>query len=190
MVTWKLDKDWLFEKYITESLSTRKIAEIVGCSSRTISLRLRQLGISTRTRGEKSGLNKNGREVPCSNECGKSVYRKLSRLKRYSTFFCSWKCEKEYQSKTRRISSFEEGWRRYKEYRKWCRDIRKRDNVCKKCGSSEKIACHHILEAKDYPSLVYDITNGIALCQSCHIEIHRQGSENFIKSLQEAILVE
>jgi hypothetical protein len=189
MVKWNIDKDWLFEKYIVEGLSTRAIANIIGCKNKTISLRLAEYNIPARARGDHNKLNKNGKIVPCENNCGKTMYRKGYLIKKYSIFFCSWKCEKEYQSKIRG-GTFENGWRRYKEYRKWCREIKKRDSICKMCGSSENIVCHHILEAKNYPELVYEVNNGVALCQSCHIKVHQQGSINFIKSLQEAILVE
>lgn len=188
--TWIIDKDWLFEKYVVEKLSTRKIASIVGCRNKTISLRLSEFGIPARSKKQAMEKRKNGEEVLCSNGCGKKIYRKLSKLKKFTIFFCSWDCEKEYQSKTRRKSGFKEGWRRYSEYRKWNKFIKSRDEVCLLCGSDKKLVAHHILEAGDYPELVYEIENGVTLCQSCHIKIHKQGSQNFIKPLQEAILVE
>lgn len=190
MQKWNIDKDWLKIKYIDEELSTRDIAKLIGCSGKTIQRKLVEYSIQLRTNSEAVKLFRNGKNVLCSNNCGTEIYRKLSKLNKFKVFFCSWKCEKEYQSKTRKVSSFADGWRRYKEYRRWRSHIIKRDKHCKICKSQIKLVAHHILEAKDYPEKVYDETNGVALCQSCHIQIHKEGSFKFIKSLREAILVE
>ena len=73
-------------------------------------------------------------------------------------------------------------------YRNWRKAIFKRDNyVCKLCGDSKKICSHHILEAQEYPNKKYDKNNGITLCKTCHIFVHKNNSHNFIQSLKEAI---
>jgi 5-methylcytosine-specific restriction endonuclease McrA len=190
MKKWNIDKDWLENKYLNEKLSTRQIAKLIGCLGKTIDLRLKEYGIPTRTREEALGLYRTGKYVECSNGCGQAMYRKLYNLNKYSVFFCSWKCEKEYQSKTRRKSNFFFGWRRYKEYKNWRKNILKRDRKCVLCSSEVKLAVHHILEAQTFPELVYKINNGVTLCQSCHIRVHQQDSTKFIKSLQEVISVE
>lgn len=46
------DKDWLYEKYWTDGLSTREIAEIVNCDPATIFSALRRHNIKTRTLSE------------------------------------------------------------------------------------------------------------------------------------------
>lgn len=186
-VKWIIDKDWLYEKYVVEKLSTREIASIVGCKNKTISLRLKEYEIKARSKKEAEESRKTGMEVLCSNECGKRIYRKLSKLNKFIVFFCSWDCEKEYQSKVRRKSIFKEGWRSYGEYRAWRKLVKSRDVDCLLCHSDKKLVSHHILEASTHPDLVYDVNNGATLCQSCHILIHQKGSSNFIKPLQEAI---
>lgn len=45
------DKDWLYQKYVVEELSTPKIAKIAGCSDSTIRIWLKKFNIETRTSG-------------------------------------------------------------------------------------------------------------------------------------------
>jgi ribosomal protein L37AE/L43A len=50
-----------------------------------------------------------------------------------------------------------------------------RDNfTCQKCGKhGGTLNAHHILNFNDNPDKRYDISNGITLCDSCHILFHR-----------------
>lgn len=47
--TYKLDNEWLHQKYYVENLSTYQIAEIAGCSRETIRNHMKQFGIKRRT---------------------------------------------------------------------------------------------------------------------------------------------
>jgi len=56
-------------------------------------------------------------------------------------------------------------------YQKWVRLVKYRDN--NKCrinnkGCSGYCEVHHILPVRDYPELMYNINNGITLCQAHH----------------------
>jgi hypothetical protein len=56
-------------------------------------------------------------------------------------------------------------------YKQWRVAVRKRDDsVCKwpHCKSKKKIHVHHIMKWSNYPSLRYDINNGICLCKIHH----------------------
>lgn len=190
MRTWNIDRDWLEQKYLNEKLSTHKIASLLGCGAKTISLRLHEYNIPVRTKGDAVKLNRTGEYVSCGS-CGKLIYRKQYKLNKFSIFFCSWKCEKEHQSKVRRTSELAVGWRRFREYKVWRRLVFERDSsVCKLCGSGENLVAHHILEARCYPELIYEVSNGICICSKCHKVLHKHYSIQLIKSLQEAILVE
>jgi hypothetical protein len=190
MKKWIIEKDWLEKKYLEEMLSTRQIAKLVGCGGKTIDLRLKEFNIPTRNKNEALALYRNGSNVKCE-ICGKEIYRKKYNLEHFSIFFCSWECEKEHQSIVRRIYDDNNSrWRNRKGYKTWRNSILNRDKKCLICGSSSTLVAHHILEACSYIDLIYDINNGATLCQSCHIEVHRKDSTAFIKSLQEAILVE
>lgn len=186
----KISKELLIDLYINKKLSMREIAKILGVADTFVRYSLYEHDIPRRNKSWKSSYTKTGEIVFCE-ICKKEIYRKRYTLKKYSVFFCSWKCEKEYQSITRSISELGESWRRKSHYRKWRRDVLKRDNYsCKLCCSKNKLVSHHILEAKEFPEKRYDLNNGITLCKTCHIKVHKEDSHTYIKSLQEAIFVE
>lgn len=61
-------------------------------------------------------------------------------------------------------------------YREWRRQVYGRDNyTCRDCGDSTggNLNAHHIKPWHDYPELRYEISNGLTLCEPCHIERHR-----------------
>lgn len=61
------------------------------------------------------------------------------------------------------------------EYKEWRKAVYARDNYrCVKCGSKVKINAHHIKSWKYYPDLRYNLSNGITLCEACHIKLHRE----------------
>ncbi len=54
-------------------------------------------------------------------------------------------------------------------YKEWENQVKERDeHKCRKCGSNEKLAAHHIKPWKDFPESRFDIGNGLTLCNSCH----------------------
>ena len=57
--------------------------------------------------------------------------------------------------------------------RRWRREVIKRDGICMKCGSINTLEAHHIKSWKDNEFLRFELTNGITLCRSCHINIHK-----------------
>ena len=68
------------------------------------------------------------------------------------------------------------------EYKKWREAIRKRDHSkCKwpNCNSSKKIHAHHVMPWSAFPSLRYDINNGICLCK-IHHDLIKNNEESYI----------
>lgn len=72
-------------------------------------------------------------------------------------------------------------------YITWRSDVWKRDNfICSKCGSNSKLHAHHVILLSKiivdnniktiYDALkcddVWDISNGITVCEDCHTELH------------------
>ena len=57
--------------------------------------------------------------------------------------------------------------------RTWARRVIKRDCCCQKCKSTEDLHAHHLLPKALLPDLAYELGNGIALCSSCHYELHQ-----------------
>ncbi len=185
-----LSKEILENLYLISMLSIRDIAKRLDINEMVVRKYLYMYEIPRRNKSWKASLNKNGKEVPCE-ICGKLVYRKKYKLNKFSVFFCSWKCEKEYQSIKRKILELEDGWRGRREYKAWRKQVKERDNnTCRICSNNKKLTAHHIIEAKDNPNLRFEINNGITLCEKCHIKIHRNNSKNYIESLQKVIFVE
>ncbi len=62
-------------------------------------------------------------------------------------------------------------------YKEWRRKIRERDGAkCQmpNCMSKKQIQVHHILKWSSYPTLRFDVNNGICLCSTCHKRIQGQ----------------
>lgn len=64
-------------------------------------------------------------------------------------------------------------------YKNWRKSVFVRDDyTCKMCNQKGgKLAAHHIKTVKDYPELIYEKTNGITLCWSCHFSIKGKEEE-------------
>jgi len=60
------------------------------------------------------------------------------------------------------------------EYIQWRKEVFNRDKyVCQNCFEPQKyIQAHHIKPWKSFPSLRYEISNGITLCKRCHQNKH------------------
>lgn len=74
----------------------------------------------------------------------------------------------------------------------WTAKIIDRDGMkCKKCGvensSLNRLEAHHIVPMRDitYPSMIFEMNNGICLCRKCHMGIHYHEKEYeiFFKAL-------
>lgn len=114
--------------------------------------------------------------------CGNTFLAKTSRDK-----YCSRDC----YDKDRHMPKGENHWnwkggisllndnRDSAEYKKWRNDVYQKDNFkCVNCGSKDKINAHHIKSWKNYPELRYEVSNGITLCEKCHIDYHKQYGYN------------
>lgn len=82
--------------------------------------------------------------------------------------------------------------RRMTEHRAWMEGVRARDGKCVRCGSVENLESHHLVElavllvehgvknrndARNTPEL-WDLDNGITLCQECHYREHGRTFDN------------
>ena len=56
---------------------------------------------------------------------------------------------------------------------RWSQAVKKRDNhTCYVCSSKESIIAHHLDSLSNNTSKMYDINNGVCLCDKCHKEFH------------------
>jgi len=62
----------------------------------------------------------------------------------------------------------------HRDFRKWTKSVKERDGRrCQCCDSAENLHAHHIKPKALHPELAFDISNGITLCESCHIAAHQ-----------------
>jgi len=115
--------------------------------------------------------------------CGKE-YRVRGKKRRNNSKTCSGKCYGIWRSQNfigknhPRFTDYGNeigrlrGTLQYDEWRK--KVYRKNGWICQQCGKHCKhdIVAHHIKSFKDFPSLRFDVDNGITLCRSCHKKIH------------------
>lgn len=72
-----------------------------------------------------------------------------------------------------------------KEYSAWRTSVYERDNyTCQECGKKGNetggyLNAHHIKRYSEFPNLMFDINNGITLCQKCHRKT--QGKEHLFE---------
>lgn len=61
------------------------------------------------------------------------------------------------------------------EYNQWRLLVYKRDHyTCQKCGHRFiNIVAHHIKSFKEFKKLRFEVNNGVTLCRSCHMKIHK-----------------
>jgi hypothetical protein len=59
------------------------------------------------------------------------------------------------------------------QYREWRTAVYERDGyTCQECGAKGKIVAHHIKHWAHHPDLRFEVSNGLTLCQECHLKKH------------------
>jgi hypothetical protein len=130
--------------------------------------------------------NYNKQEVKCSG-CSKSIKVSPHRLINHSFRFCSFTCYKENIGKYFRkennhmwngsISAEERiKTRNLTEYRDWRTFVYKRDKfTCRCCNDSTggNLNAHHLDGWDKYPDKRFELSNGITLCETCHLAFHK-----------------
>ena len=146
--------------------SYMKECEVCGEEFKTIPARLNAKYCSQQCHGE---AKVTGKEKECE-ICGKVYWAFKSAEARSGARYCSQECAVI----SIRSKDFDPQGRSSVESMNWVKQVKKRDKCCQKCGEKKRLHAHHILSWKDYPELRFKINNGIALCESCHIETHRK----------------
>jgi hypothetical protein len=55
----------------------------------------------------------------------------------------------------------------------WRQSVFEKDNyTCVACGCRGKLQAHHIKPWAEYPTLRYEVSNGVTLCPQCHSRLH------------------
>lgn len=175
----KMDKEWLYEQYITCGRSTTDIAEDLNKDPSTIAHWLRKYNIPRRPVGSMSQerILKNRVEVYCS-YCGSKILKSHARAKRCKQHFCKHECSEKWHSKENNANykgfRTDQTGRTSFEYRQWRKEVLKRDqHTCQNCGNKNNLHVHHLLKYSECEDLRVDIDNGVTLCKKCHYEAHK-----------------
>lgn len=120
----------------------------------------------------KGGLPKK-KCAECGNVFLKAHDRKHPKLGKY---FCSMACAQLHQIENRHPC-----WKgghpthRGGRYTIWARLVLEaHGHKCKRCGSKMNVEAHHIRPWAKFPDFRYDVSNGIPLCDPCHVNVHRE----------------
>jgi len=123
----------------------------------------------------------------CKN-CGKEYFRNPSLANRGKNNYCSNKC-RYLDAKSWFGGELNPNWkggfngvqniRWCPEYGIWRKKVFERDKyICQECGVKHSrenpIHSHHIIKFSESIELMFDVNNGVTLCKSCHIKIHKR----------------
>lgn len=165
------DKEWLRQKYVVEKLSRKRIAELECVSPGAIYYWLIKFEIPRR-KGGVEHWDDEGKEFrrrwnlehkDYSLQRGKKASqetRLLMSIRRRGEKNANWKGG---------LTTLTRGVRRSPEYYQWKKSVLERDNkTCQMCGSKDNVHAHHIIPISQRAEYIYDVNNGIALCEKCH----------------------
>jgi 5-methylcytosine-specific restriction endonuclease McrA len=146
----EIDLAVLHELYVVQRKPAREIAEIVGCSTETASVRIREAGL-TRPRSELRGW----KQPPESNRKRSESHKKL------------------WDQRGRKTSEHQLHLQRA-EWKARAKECYARDGwLCRDCGvhcdgrpGPNKIQCHHVISRGNGGS--DDLSNLVTLCNACH----------------------
>lgn len=185
--------DILYHEHWDSKLSLYEIAEKYNVKPATIQYWFKKLKVPTRNKYEAIQVakdkgritNHNERKlsliVQCGN-CGKEIERWNYYIKKSQFLYCSKECKAEHWSKIH-IGENAFNWkggtwketvdkRQWSKYQKARKRVRERDQyTCQLCGIVKKgrgLEVHHIIPVKDDINRIFDETNMITLCITCH----------------------
>lgn len=189
-------QELIYQWYVIEEIPIREITKKLGISNHTTPKALRFLNIPQRSPYDRIALqwkdNKERREAqkeriksqfkgkPAWNKgLDKKSHPSVKRQAEWMTGFNN----PMYGKRGKLHHAFKNGLyvlekKRFwgsSEYRQWRKDVFERDNyTCQECGDNKggNLRAHHKKPWKDYPALIFDVSNGITLCEMCHRLIH------------------
>lgn len=189
-----LDRDWLYQKYITEGLSTYDIGKLVSRDPKRIYEKLRDFGIPTRPRGH------NLVETDCYMRRPDAVNPFLGKTHSDATraiLSARASVPKPYLRGERNGMSGRTGTSnpRYKDGssperqrlyasgvgKETLRQVYARDQYrCVRCGAPKtkprSLHAHHIKPWAGNPELRFDLSNFVTLCRNCHSWVHSKAN--------------
>lgn len=184
-----LDKDWLYQKYVVEGLSTYDIGKIVGRNPKNVYNKLKDFGIPTRTRAEE--IVKHSWWNLGLEHAGKGKHRSEDVKEKISKARTGKKYPNLQGEKNGMFGKRSPNWKggttpeRQKIYgsnlwREIVKTVFERDGfICQRCNQPKRIIhVHHIKSWADYPDNRFDLDNLITICKECHHWIHSKKNTN------------
>lgn len=137
---------------------------------------------------DKMGIKNTNRTYLCECSCGEILEIVGSELTQGRSQSCGC-LQKELMSEraSLQVGALNAAWkggitqpRLTKGYYKWREDILERDkNCCQICKDTKNLEVHHLWAVATYPDKIYEIDNGITLCEFHHTHFHSEyGSGN------------
>ena len=122
-------------------------------------------------------------QIDCQ-QCGKTCTMRKAYGEKFR--FCSFQCRNDWQSENLRgansptwlggTSELRSRISATRKYKAWRKAILLRDKyTCRRCGFQTKsnIHAHHIMPLSLFPELMFDLENGLTLCDPCHDKTHQ-----------------
>jgi len=192
-----IDSNKLRRLYVTEQKPLKDTAAEFGVSTWTIMKWLAAENIHRRGHHDIDKATWRGRKhsassklkISISKDEGRRIYSQCKQcFKMYRYYvsqangdFCSSTCFEKFRR------SNAKDWTEYEqvtdspEYRRWRAQVYERDHYrCRWCGqkpADRELHAHHIRPRSIYPNLVFEISNGITLCASCHYQTYHREEE-------------
>lgn len=142
------DKAWLVTEYVEKKRSTGDIAAQFGVKDASIVYWLRKHGVPRRTVKEARQVKHWGASGDANGMYGRT-----------GSDNPNWNGG---------LTPLRQSIYAQHEWKKIVRAVRRRDKVCRLCGSNKNTQIHHIVRFSDAPLLAMDKGNLILLCETCH----------------------
>ena len=160
----ELSKEDLYEMYFVKHMTSEEIAKIYNSTGNTVISLLKEYGYKVPSRSElldiyynqKGGYERvRAAQSTMENRIKSSCRQHGIAIEDFSGFSTT-------EQHMARNNTY---------YKEWIRKVFKRDNYtcqcCKKRGG--KLNAHHLYNFSEYENLRYEISNGITLCERCHL---------------------
>lgn len=164
------NKDWL-QEHFNKGLIPRELAAIAGCSSGAVKKWAYIHGLTWQKRKWNKGIRY---RIDISPE---ERARRSQRLKEFNMALAlrGYPSGEDHPSwKNLPVGKRVYGWLKYARQS----ILDQKGEVCRTCGETSQLHCHHILSVKERPDLAFNLDNIEILCSSCHSRHHHAGTKN------------
>jgi len=189
-----LDREWLYQKYIVEGLSTYDIGRLVGRDPKGVYTKLRDFGIPTRPRGQNlAGSDNYMRQPGAVNPFQGRQHTEATkrRLSQKASVEKPWlrgerngMAGRTGETNPNYIDGSSPERQRMYAHGTWkavLRAVYARDNYrCVRCSAPKttprSLHAHHIKPWAGNPALRFDLDNLVTLCRTCHSWVHSKAN--------------